>query len=133
MLFRLYNKLMGLAKESLHSEADNHEGEEAEPSSTNPAVVRGSELVDLGADTDPEILVLVDSLKELLKELPKENIATLRYIIRHLRRSVTRPVLLKRHKHQTLLNLFHRVNRLDPDPPFVFPTTGSQSWRKITR
>ncbi|XP_047442416.1 rho GTPase-activating protein 45 isoform X2 [Mugil cephalus] len=86
MLFRLYNKLMGLAKESLHSEADHHEGEEAEPSSTNPVVVRGPELVDLGPDTDPEVLVLVDSLKELLKELPKANIATLRYIIRHLRR-----------------------------------------------
>uniref|UniRef100_A0A672ZN72 Rho GTPase activating protein 45b n=1 Tax=Sphaeramia orbicularis TaxID=375764 RepID=A0A672ZN72_9TELE len=32
------------------------------------------------------ILVLVDKLKELLKELPKANIATLRYIVRHLRR-----------------------------------------------
>uniref|UniRef100_A0A3Q4I7H7 Rho-GAP domain-containing protein n=1 Tax=Neolamprologus brichardi TaxID=32507 RepID=A0A3Q4I7H7_NEOBR len=42
MPFHLYNKLMGLAKESL--------------------------------------------LRELLKELPKPNIATLRYIVRHLRR-----------------------------------------------
>uniref|UniRef100_A0AAX7UAK7 Rho GTPase activating protein 45b n=1 Tax=Astatotilapia calliptera TaxID=8154 RepID=A0AAX7UAK7_ASTCA len=64
MPFHLYNKLMGLAKESL----------------------RGPELVDLGPDTDPEVLVLVDSLRELLKELPKPNIATLRYIVRHLRR-----------------------------------------------
>uniref|UniRef100_A0A8C2X452 Rho GTPase activating protein 45 n=1 Tax=Cyclopterus lumpus TaxID=8103 RepID=A0A8C2X452_CYCLU len=68
MLFRLYNRLMGLAKESLQGE--------------------GPELVDLGPDTYPEALVLVDKLKELLKELPKANIATLRYIIRHLRRIV---------------------------------------------
>ncbi|MEQ2180957.1 hypothetical protein GOODEAATRI_006584, partial [Goodea atripinnis] len=81
MPFRLYNTLMGLAKESLQSE-----GEEAELSGTNPAVVRGPELVDLGSDSDPEILVLVDSLKELVKELPKPNFATLRYIVRHLRR-----------------------------------------------
>lgn len=82
MPFRLYNRLMGLAKESL-------QGEEADSSSTNPAAVKGPELVDLGSDTDPEVLVLVESLKEVLKELPKANLATLRYIIRHLRRSVT--------------------------------------------
>ncbi|XP_054912166.1 rho GTPase-activating protein 45 isoform X1 [Poeciliopsis prolifica] len=86
MPFRLYNTLMGLAKESLHSEGDAPEGEEAESSSTNPVVVRGPELVDLGPDSDPEVLVLVDSLKELVKELPKPNSATLRYIVRHLRR-----------------------------------------------
>lgn len=88
MLFRLYNSLMGLAKESLHSEAFTPEGEEAETNSTNPAAGKGPELVDLGPDTDPEVLVLVNKLKELLKELPKANVATLRYIIRHLRRSV---------------------------------------------
>ncbi|XP_041790546.1 rho GTPase-activating protein 45 isoform X2 [Chelmon rostratus] len=86
MLFRLYNSLMGLAKESLHSEAETPEGEEAESGSGNPAASKGPELVDLGPDTDPEVLVLVDKLKEFLKELPKANIATLRYIIRHLRR-----------------------------------------------
>uniref|UniRef100_A0A2I4CVP4 Minor histocompatibility protein HA-1 isoform X2 n=1 Tax=Austrofundulus limnaeus TaxID=52670 RepID=A0A2I4CVP4_AUSLI len=79
MPFRLYNRLMGLAKESL-------QGEETESSATNPAVVRGPELVNLGSNTDPEILVLVDSLKEVLKELPKANFSTLRYIVRHLRR-----------------------------------------------
>uniref|UniRef100_A0A8D3E6N9 Rho GTPase activating protein 45b n=1 Tax=Scophthalmus maximus TaxID=52904 RepID=A0A8D3E6N9_SCOMX len=82
MLFRLYNSLMGLAKESLQSE-----GEEPESSRFNPAGGRGPELVDLGPDTDPDVLLLVDKLKGLLKELPKANIATLRYIIRHLRRS----------------------------------------------
>uniref|UniRef100_A0A672I8B9 Rho GTPase activating protein 45b n=1 Tax=Salarias fasciatus TaxID=181472 RepID=A0A672I8B9_SALFA len=61
----LYNRLMTLAKDSLHSEADAAEGEAAEAS---------------------EVLVLVDNLRELVKELPKPNIATLRYIIRHLRR-----------------------------------------------
>uniref|UniRef100_A0A8D3CYS4 Rho GTPase activating protein 45b n=1 Tax=Scophthalmus maximus TaxID=52904 RepID=A0A8D3CYS4_SCOMX len=81
MLFRLYNSLMGLAKESLQSE-----GEEPESSRFNPAGGRGPELVDLGPDTDPDVLLLVDKLKGLLKELPKANIATLRYIIRHLRR-----------------------------------------------
>uniref|UniRef100_A0A3B5LN63 Rho GTPase activating protein 45b n=1 Tax=Xiphophorus couchianus TaxID=32473 RepID=A0A3B5LN63_9TELE len=86
MPFRLYNTLMGLAKESLHSEGDAPEGEEAESSSANPVAVRGPELVDLGPDSDREVLVLVDSLKELVKELPKPNSATLRYIVRHLRR-----------------------------------------------
>ncbi|XP_011472689.1 rho GTPase-activating protein 45 isoform X1 [Oryzias latipes] len=81
MPFRLYNTLMGMAKESLHGE-----GEESEPSAINPAVSRGPELIDLGPDTDPDVLALVDSLKEILKELPKANFATLRYIIHHLRR-----------------------------------------------
>uniref|UniRef100_A0A7N9B016 Rho GTPase activating protein 45b n=1 Tax=Mastacembelus armatus TaxID=205130 RepID=A0A7N9B016_9TELE len=76
MPFRLYNSLMGLAKESLQSEGDAPEGVEAESSSINPAVGRGPELVDLGPDTDPEVLVLVDKLKELLKELPKANLST---------------------------------------------------------
>ncbi|XP_020508226.1 rho GTPase-activating protein 45 isoform X1 [Labrus bergylta] len=86
MLFRLYNSLMGLAKESLQSEEDSTVGEEAESSSNSPATGKGPELLDLGPDTNPEVLVLVDKLKELLKELPKANICTLRYIIRHLRR-----------------------------------------------
>uniref|UniRef100_UPI003AB033B0 rho GTPase-activating protein 45 n=1 Tax=Centroberyx gerrardi TaxID=166262 RepID=UPI003AB033B0 len=86
MPFRKYNSLMGLAKESLQNEADTPEGEEAESSGVSPSVGRGSELVDLGPDTDPDVLVLVDKLKELLKDLPKANIATLRYLTRHLRR-----------------------------------------------
>ena len=98
MPFRLYNSLMGLAKESLQGEADTPEGEEAESNSINPAMVKGPELVDLGPDTDPEVLVLVDKLKELLKELPKANIATLRYIIRHLRRSVRKKIRKKLYK-----------------------------------
>lgn len=76
---------MGVAKESLQAEAETPEGEEAE---SNTAVGKGSELVNLGPDTDPDVLILVDKMKELLKDLHKANIATLRYIIRHLRRSV---------------------------------------------
>uniref|UniRef100_A0A8C5C981 Rho GTPase activating protein 45b n=1 Tax=Gadus morhua TaxID=8049 RepID=A0A8C5C981_GADMO len=72
MLFRLYHSLMGLSKESLQHEAE--------------IGGKGPELVDLGDDTDPEILVLVEKLRNLLKELPKTNMATLRYIVRHLRR-----------------------------------------------
>uniref|UniRef100_A0A672R915 Rho GTPase activating protein 45 n=1 Tax=Sinocyclocheilus grahami TaxID=75366 RepID=A0A672R915_SINGR len=72
MPFRMYNDLMGLAKESLNSEAG--EG------------VKSPELVDRGSETEPEVLVLVEKLRELLKRLPPANIATLKYIIRHLRR-----------------------------------------------
>lgn len=85
MPFRLYNSLMGLAKESLHSEGETPEEEEGESS---PTVGKGPELVDLGPDTEPEVLNLVDKLREHLKDLPKANIATLRYLIRHLRKSV---------------------------------------------
>ncbi|XP_026783493.3 rho GTPase-activating protein 45 isoform X1 [Pangasianodon hypophthalmus] len=75
MPFRLYNSLMGLAKESLALVGP--EGAEAG---------KGPDLVDLGPETDPELLNLVHRLKELLSELPKANMSTLRYIARHLRR-----------------------------------------------
>ncbi|XP_039551635.1 rho GTPase-activating protein 45 isoform X2 [Passer montanus] len=75
MPFRLYNELMGLAKESLQGgEAKGRSG-------------KGSpELVDRGADTDGVVLSLVLRLRELLKELPSENMATLQYLLQHLRR-----------------------------------------------
>lgn len=129
MPFRLYNKLMGLAKESLQSEGDTPEGEEAESSSSNLGVGRAPELVDLGADTDPEILVLVDKLKGLLKELPKANIATLRYIIRHLRRSVIVPVPSNNSRDQPVLKCHSSLTLL----PQYFLLPGLQSWRRITR
>ncbi|XP_062868734.1 rho GTPase-activating protein 45 isoform X2 [Trichomycterus rosablanca] len=75
MLFRLYNSLMGLAKESLAIVGP--EGAEAG---------KGPDLVDLGPETDPELMKPVHRLKELLTELPKSNMTTLRYIARHLRR-----------------------------------------------
>uniref|UniRef100_A0A8C3XA32 Rho GTPase activating protein 45 n=1 Tax=Cyanoderma ruficeps TaxID=181631 RepID=A0A8C3XA32_9PASS len=75
MPFRLYNELMGLAKESLQGgEAKGRSGK------------GGPELVDRGADTDQVVLSLVLKLRELLKELPPENMATLQYLLQHLRR-----------------------------------------------
>ncbi|MGH0156104.1 UNVERIFIED_CONTAM: hypothetical protein FKN15_060794 [Acipenser sinensis] len=73
--FRLYNDMMGLAKESLQG-AGGPDGEAA----------KGPELVDLGPDTDKEVLASVHKLCELLKQLPAPNIATLQYITRHLRK-----------------------------------------------
>uniref|UniRef100_A0A8C9VV82 Rho GTPase activating protein 45 n=1 Tax=Scleropages formosus TaxID=113540 RepID=A0A8C9VV82_SCLFO len=70
--FRMYNDLMGAAKESLRGEGENGE------------VGKGPELVDLGEATEPEVLALVSRLRELLKELPRANVATLKYIVRHL-------------------------------------------------
>ncbi|NWH78532.1 HMHA1 protein, partial [Piaya cayana] len=75
MPFRMYNELMGLAKESL-------QGVEAKGKSGKG----GPELVDKGADTDKVVVNLVLKLKELLKELPWENMATLQYLLQHLRR-----------------------------------------------
>ncbi|XP_059425423.1 rho GTPase-activating protein 45-like isoform X3 [Carassius carassius] len=75
MPFRLYNSLMGLAKESLA--VVGPEGAETG---------KGPDLVDLGPETDSELLALVGRLKNLLKELPRPNTTTLRYIARHLRR-----------------------------------------------
>lgn len=75
MPFRLYNSLMGLAKESLA--VVGPEGAETG---------KGPDLADYGSETDPELLALVERLKNLLKELPKPNTSTLRYIARHLRR-----------------------------------------------
>ncbi|NXX79432.1 HMHA1 protein, partial [Urocolius indicus] len=77
MPFRMYNELMGLAKESLQA------GEGKSKSGKG-----GPELVDKGADTDKVVVNLVLKLKELLKELPQENMATLQYLLQHLRRIV---------------------------------------------
>ncbi|XP_015741765.1 rho GTPase-activating protein 45 isoform X2 [Coturnix japonica] len=76
--FRMYNALMGAAKESLQgsSEAKGRSGK------------GGPELMDKGADTDRVVVNLVLKLKELLKELPWENMATLQYLLQHLRRIV---------------------------------------------
>ncbi|XP_072260897.1 rho GTPase-activating protein 45 isoform X3 [Pyxicephalus adspersus] len=68
MPFRLYNGLMGLAKESLRG------CETGKP----------SRLENKGPDTEPEVQVMVEKLKELLQELPQENKVTLQYLIEHL-------------------------------------------------
>ncbi|KAM6310519.1 rho GTPase-activating protein 45 [Podargus strigoides] len=77
MPFRLYNELVGLAKESLQGGEAKGKGGRG-----------GPELVDKGADTDKVVVSLVLRLKELLKELPWENMATLQYLLQHLRRIV---------------------------------------------
>ncbi|KAJ8277331.1 hypothetical protein GJAV_G00074050 [Gymnothorax javanicus] len=77
MPFRVYHSLMGLAKESLRDEGLEGEG---------PGAGKGPELVDQGPDTEPEVRLLVDKLRELLRELPWANVATLHYIICHLHR-----------------------------------------------
>ncbi|XP_027006229.1 rho GTPase-activating protein 45 [Tachysurus fulvidraco] len=75
MPFRMYNKLMGLAKESLYSDGpDRGDG------------AKGPEILDQGEQTDPMVLNLVEKLRELLKDLQAGNIATLKYIVRHLHR-----------------------------------------------
>ncbi|XP_053153133.1 rho GTPase-activating protein 45 isoform X2 [Hemicordylus capensis] len=76
MPFRTYNQLMGMAKESLQG------GPEGKASKD---VV---EVVDRGAETDKVVVTLVAKLALLLRELPRENLATLKYIVEHLRRIV---------------------------------------------
>ncbi|KAM9330605.1 rho GTPase-activating protein 45 [Gastrophryne carolinensis] len=68
MPFRLYNGLMGLAKESLRG---------CETGKQN-------RLENKGPDTEAEVLTMVERLKELLMELPYENKVTLQYLIKHL-------------------------------------------------
>ncbi|XP_077188178.1 rho GTPase-activating protein 45 isoform X2 [Paroedura picta] len=72
--FRMYNSLMGAAKESLQAGA---EGKAAK-----------NVVEDKGAETDQAVVTLVAKLKELLRSLPPENLATLKYIMQHLRRIV---------------------------------------------
>lgn len=66
---------MGLAKESLQAEPPDREE-------------LGKSLVDLGSETDPDLLRLVGRLRDSVKDLPQPNLAILRYIISHLRRWV---------------------------------------------
>nr|XP_056700558.1 rho GTPase-activating protein 45 [Euleptes europaea] len=74
--FRTYNSLMGAAKESLQGGAEGK------------AAKNVVELVDKGAETDQAVVTLVTKLKELLCHLPRENLATLKYIVQHLSRIV---------------------------------------------
>ncbi|XP_007489438.1 rho GTPase-activating protein 45 isoform X2 [Monodelphis domestica] len=71
--FRLYHELMGLAKESLQAEAE-------------AKATRGRG--DGGKDKERDAEAMAGRLRDLLKELPQENRATLQYLIRHLRRIV---------------------------------------------
>ncbi|XP_013917703.1 PREDICTED: minor histocompatibility protein HA-1 [Thamnophis sirtalis] len=73
MPFRMYNSLMGLAKETLQSRSDSRAGRST------------GEPVDTSSESEK---AMVTKLKELLKELPGTNLATLKYIMQHLKRII---------------------------------------------
>ncbi|XP_006764856.1 PREDICTED: minor histocompatibility protein HA-1 isoform X2 [Myotis davidii] len=71
--FRLYHELVGLAKDSLKAEA------EAKAASRSCPDMAESEAV---------AMAMVGRLRELLRDLPPENKASLQYLLQHLRRIV---------------------------------------------
>ncbi|XP_019513066.1 PREDICTED: minor histocompatibility protein HA-1 isoform X2 [Hipposideros armiger] len=71
--FRLYHELVGLAKDSLKAEAEAK------------AAARGRPDV---AESEATSVAMVGRLRELLRDLPPENRASLQYLLRHLRRIV---------------------------------------------
>uniref|UniRef100_A0A0K8RU02 KIAA0223 n=1 Tax=Crotalus horridus TaxID=35024 RepID=A0A0K8RU02_CROHD len=73
MPFRMYNSLMGLAKETLQSRSDSRAGRST------------GEPVDTSSESEK---AMVMKLKELLKELPAKNFATLKCIVQHLKRII---------------------------------------------
>uniref|UniRef100_A0A670XUY6 Rho GTPase activating protein 45 n=1 Tax=Pseudonaja textilis TaxID=8673 RepID=A0A670XUY6_PSETE len=73
MPFRMYNSLMGLAKETLQSRSDSRAGRST------------GEPVDPSSEAEK---AMVTKLKELLKELPAKNLATLKCITQHLKRII---------------------------------------------
>ncbi|EHB16946.1 Minor histocompatibility protein HA-1 [Heterocephalus glaber] len=72
--FRLYHELVGLAKDSLKAEAEAK------------AASRGAR--QDGSESEAAAMAMAGRLRELLRDLPPENQATLRYLLRHLRRIV---------------------------------------------
>ncbi|XP_023572749.1 rho GTPase-activating protein 45 isoform X3 [Octodon degus] len=72
--FRLYHELVGLAKDSLKAEAEAK------------AASRGAR--QDGSQSEAAALAMAGRLRELLRDLPQENRATLQYLLRHLRRIV---------------------------------------------
>ncbi|XP_029138812.1 rho GTPase-activating protein 45 [Protobothrops mucrosquamatus] len=73
MPFRMYNSLMGLAKETLQSRSDSRAGRST------------GEPVDTSSESEK---AMVTKLNELLKELPAKNFATLKCIVQHLKRII---------------------------------------------
>ncbi|XP_045846114.1 rho GTPase-activating protein 45 isoform X5 [Meles meles] len=71
--FRLYHELVGLAKDNLKAEA---EAKVASRGRADPA------------ETEAAAVAMAGRLRELLRDLPPENRATLTYLLRHLRRIV---------------------------------------------
>lgn len=71
--FRLYHELVGLAKDSLKAEAEAK------------AASRGRQD---GSESEAVAVAMAGRLRELLRDLPLENRASLQYLLRHLRRIV---------------------------------------------
>lgn len=72
--FRFYHELVGLAKDSAKAEAEAK------------AAARGRQ-EGAGSERSEEVaLAMASRLRELLRDLPPENRASLRYLLRHLRR-----------------------------------------------
>ncbi|XP_021090529.1 rho GTPase-activating protein 45 isoform X2 [Mesocricetus auratus] len=71
--FRFYHELVGLAKDSLKAEAEAK------------ATSRGRQD---GSQSEAATAAMVGRLRELTRDLPAENRATLLYLLRHLRRIV---------------------------------------------
>uniref|UniRef100_A0A8C9IP79 Rho GTPase activating protein 45 n=1 Tax=Piliocolobus tephrosceles TaxID=591936 RepID=A0A8C9IP79_9PRIM len=71
--FRLYHELVGLAKDSLKAEAEAK------------AASRGRQD---GSESEAVAVAMAGRLRELLRDLPSENRASLQYLLRHLRRIV---------------------------------------------
>lgn len=73
--FRFYHELVGLAKDSLKAEAELKAASRGRPEvAENEAAVAA--------------IAMASRLRELLRDLPQENRATLQYLLRHLRRIV---------------------------------------------
>nr|XP_035141712.2 rho GTPase-activating protein 45 isoform X2 [Callithrix jacchus] len=71
--FRFYHELVGLAKDSLKAEAEAK------------AATRGRHD---GSESDAAVVAMAGRLRELLRDLPPDNRASLQYLLRHLRRIV---------------------------------------------
>uniref|UniRef100_A0A8C6EF18 Rho GTPase activating protein 45 n=1 Tax=Moschus moschiferus TaxID=68415 RepID=A0A8C6EF18_MOSMO len=71
--FRLYHELVGMAKDSLKAEAEAKAASRGRPDAT---------------ESEAAAMAMAGRLRELLRDLPQENWATLRYLVRHLRRIV---------------------------------------------
>ncbi|XP_060037446.1 rho GTPase-activating protein 45 isoform X2 [Erinaceus europaeus] len=71
--FRLYHELVGLAKDNLKAEAEAKAASRGRPDAET---------------SEAAALAMAGRLRELLRELPRENRATLQYLLGHLRRIV---------------------------------------------
>lgn len=71
--FRFYHELVGIAKDSLKAEAEAKAASRGRPDAT---------------EREAAAMAMASRLRELLRDLPRDNWATLRYLMRHLCRIV---------------------------------------------